>query len=795
MEQSTLDNLNVFVISINKNGIVEYINAFGVRILGYDIDEIIGKNWFENFLPPELRDEILPVSKLILSGEITMSSCYQNSVLTKDGKKVNLFWKNSILKDDFGNTVGHFSTGELIEDDDIRVKEDLIAFNFLHLISKSDSWMLAAINKDFEFINCNSDFKKTFECHLKTTLGSGLAVFSDNTDIKVKQELSAYINSCFDGKHLNKIYEIKCDKGETKYLSLEFFPLKETGSKIFAVLIIAKDETEQRINEYNLKISNRRLEALYKISKYKAKNQHDLLDYVLTHAISLTDSKIGYIYFYDEDKKILAINSWSKKVHKDCRIIDVHTTFELSKTGMWGDVVRDRKPLMVNDYSLEHPQARGTVEGHVELKKFLSIPVFKEDKIVAVIGVANKDEDYHIADQEQLDILMNSLWHIVEKQALYEELKVAKESAENANKLQTEFLQNMSHEIRTPLNGITGFVSLLAGDNVSPERREQFQQIIQNSSNQLMLIIEDLLEISRLEIEQVDLVESEINLNDLLVSLYTIFEATAKQQNIPLYIKKTLSNKSSIIISDIDMIERIFKVLIGNALKFTQQGYVEFGYRVEDKELILMVKDTGIGIVQDKQKIIFERFAQEDGSLTRSVGGLGLGLAIAKEYAYLLKGKICVESEKGNGSTFMVKVPFRQLYIESENVINNETEMQAYKKVLIVDDVETNYLYLEQIFLQISDKFRLFHAKNGLEAVDFMKENRDIDLIVMDIVMPVMDGIVATKLIKECCPEVPIIVQSAYTTEKAKAIEAGCDQFIAKPIEYDSFVKTINKLM
>jgi CheY-like chemotaxis protein len=338
------------------------------------------------------------------------------------------------------------------------------------------------------------------------------------------------------------------------------------------------------------------------------------------------------------------------------------------------------------------------------------------------------------------------------------------------------------------LNGINGFVELLANENTSKERKKQFVQIIQSSSNQLMIIIEDLLEISKLATKQIEPYMEDINLNDLVIKIYTKFEIEAKKQGLMVYLNKSLPDEKAIILADEDMLNRIFDVLLGNALKFTHKGYIEFGYSLSSENLILKVKDTGIGIAPEKQAIIFERFAQEDGSLTRSVGGLGLGLAIAREYAILLNGDIKVESIKGQGSTFYVHFPLSVFKTQlpefsSENIIT---------KILVVDDVETNYLYLEQILLDIQTKHEIFHTINGLEAVEFVRKNPETKLVIMDIVMPVMDGISATKLIKQEFPHIPVIIQSAYLTEKERAIQAGCDEFISKPISLSNFVKKIN---
>ena len=252
---------------------------------------------------------------------------------------------------------------------------------------------------------------------------------------------------------------------------------------------------------------------------------------------------------------------------------------------------------------------------------------------------------------------------ISDRVKIEEKLRLAKEKAEENDHLKTEFINNMSHEIRTPMNGIIGFAQFLNNPDLSREKQKYYISIIQNSGNQLMRIIDDILEISMLGTKQVKTIESKICLNNLFLELFSIFDIKAKENKTPLYFKKGLSDKESTIFVDESKLNKILSNLLENALKFTNIGFIEFGYNLietnHNAEIQIYVKDTGIGINPEKQAIIFERFTQEE-EISQNVGGLGLGLSIAKENAELIGGKITLESEKEKGSTFFITIPYKQ---------------------------------------------------------------------------------------------------------------------------------------
>ncbi len=379
------------------------------------------------------------------------------------------------------------------------------------------------------------------------------------------------------------------------------------------------------------------------------------------------------------------------------------------------------------------------------------------------------------------------------------ELIKAKEKAEESDRLKSAFLSNMSHEIRTPMNGILGFSKMLE-ENLESEKRIQYINYIHSSVNQLLNIINDIIDFSKIEASQLRLHVNEFDLNELMDDLYARFESERMAQgktNLALSVSTGLDNPDCFIQGDDLRIKQVLSNLLSNAIKFTHKGTIEFGYQLEDNDsLNLYVKDTGIGISEDKQNIIFEKFRQEDESFTRQYGGTGLGLAISKGLVELMGGEIGIKSEKNKGSLFYFTIPYNKAGVvgkEAKVTDSDEDYNWGNKTILIIEDDMLGCEYLKEIMEPTNVKILI--AENGLIAIDLIKSNPDIDLVLMDLRIPKMDGYTATSEIKKLRPKLPVIAQTANALpeDRIRAEEAGCDDFITKPINRKEFLLTVNK--
>ena len=375
---------------------------------------------------------------------------------------------------------------------------------------------------------------------------------------------------------------------------------------------------------------------------------------------------------------------------------------------------------------------------------------------------------------------------------LEKDLLEAKEKAEESDRLKSAFLANVSHEIRTPMNGIVGFAEMLLNSDLKKEKQEFYSKIIVENSKQLLTIVNDILDLSKIESNDLPINRKTVGLNQLMDELYAFYKPQMLNKPVSLHAEKGLADGQDCVLSDANRLKQILSNLVGNAIKFTQEGYVKFGYYLKNNNIVFYVEDTGIGIKESDHVKVFDRFWQAEMELTNHSGGTGLGLSICKKLVELLGGNIWVESVQKEGTTFFFSHPYVSMGKDaSEEKPVIEADSQLYT-ILIAEDEDVNYLYLKEILK--ADKRRILRTKNGQETIDLCKSDSSIALVLMDIKMPVLDGITATKRIKEFRPDLTILAQSAYALNEYKlnAFDAGCSEYFVKPIDSDLLIKRIH---
>jgi len=387
---------------------------------------------------------------------------------------------------------------------------------------------------------------------------------------------------------------------------------------------------------------------------------------------------------------------------------------------------------------------------------------------------------------------------ITEKYQTVLELIQAKEHAEESDRLKSAFLANMSHEIRTPMNGILGFSELLKEPGLTGEIQQEYIRIIEKSGARMLNIINDIVDISKIEASLMNLNLKDIDINEKMEFIYLFFKPQVEEKGMKFLFKNSLSAKEATIRTDSEKVYSILTNLVKNAIKYSKEGAIEFGYLKRDETLEFYIKDTGIGIPKERQKAIFERFVQADISDKMARQGAGLGLSISKAYVEMLGGKIWVESEEGIGSTFYFTLPYNA-EPEDKNVAakvvpeEDKTNQIKKLKILIAEDDETSEILITIMVKQFGTE--IIKARTGREAVELCRTHPDLDLVLMDIQIPDLNGHEATRQIRQFNKDVVIIAQTAFglSGDREKTIEVGCNDYIAKPILKDELLSLIQK--
>jgi len=779
------------IIMIDNRGLITFWNPSAEKIFGYEKSEVIGENLHKLIAPDQhLNSHYSAFSKFQKTGEgNAIGKIIEISALTKEGKEIDIELSLSAVKiKEEWNSLGVIRDITDRKKSEEIIKESEYCLSRAEKVSKQGNWKLNLNTK--EIIPSDG-------AQLIYGLDKNELTFDDIKNIPLPEYGEVLDKSLNDLITKNIPYNIEF---KIKRISdneiIDIHSIAEYDKKNNIVYGVIQDVTEQKQIESKLKEHQDRLiesQRIAKVGSWFIDFKNNWLNW----------SKECYSII-EIDENIIGENlrtALRNKIHPE-DVIELDTIFKKSFVTKEG-------------FTFEY---RAILENSIKIILLISEPILNSNN--ELIGTKGTIQD--ITEQKEREKIIKSISEELQEkneelnlqnkeyQKVSEALQIqnvellnAKYKAEESERLKSSFLANMSHEIRTPMNGILGFTSLLKDHNLSGEDQGKYINIIEKSGERLLNIINDIINISKIEAGHTDVYLSSTSLNDQLKYIKNFFKLEMEQKNLKFIFNEQESDEKDIINTDKEKLYAILTNLVKNAIKFTNDGSIEIGYKIKndfsfqyDEEYVeFFVKDTGIGVKKDHQQLIFERFRQSSESMNRQYEGSGLGLTITKAYVEILGGKIWVESEEEKGSTFYFTIPNNSTKKEEPFIMEKQTETPKIKnlKVLIAEDDNSSRLLLIEYIKNYSKD--ILEAENGSVAIDICKNDSDIDLILMDIQMPLINGMDATQEIRKFNKDIIIIAQSAFTLpgDKEKFINAGCNDYLSKPINNNKLLEMINK--
>ncbi len=566
--------------------------------------------------------------------------------------------------------------------------------------------------------------------------------------------------------------------------------------KVFGVI---RDITAQKAYEEQIKRKNQELAVLLEITLglLEKADKRIILKKILEGANRLVGLDTGAIYSTSADHLILeaTIPPLPDDFPDEFRYALLNNHPHIAKA------MKDGMPVVIPDIlNEEMTPEESIIVSQRNMRTLLYIPLIASGQKygIIILGTIGKIHNFSEHEIAICRTISNIASLALENSILINNLKSARDKAQESDKLKTAFLHNISHEIRTPLNAIIGFSGFLDQPDLTNTEKKKFIEIIHQSNNQLLNIINDIFNVSHIEAGQVLMKECLTEVVSLLKNLYIRFLPETERKGLEMKLElKNFPEDGCLINIDEGKLIQVLSNLLGNSIKFTSTGHITLGCIKEKEALLFFVEDSGIGIPESEHGRIFERFYQVEKSITRAYSGTGLGLSISDAYVRLMGGEIKIESVPGNGSNFSFKIPVK----EGIPPINEPTTKKVEYKdsglkmstILIAEDDMFSYQLLELLLRKMD--FRIIHAVDGKQAVNICRSDEKIDIILMDIKMPVMDGYTAAAEIKKLMPDLPIIAQTAYADfeERQKALTTGFTDFITKPVTKTNLFAVLEK--
>jgi len=908
----TLNSIGDAVIATDINGIITNINYIACQLTGWNCQEAIGKHMNDVFHIVQFETGKTiesPLEKVLRSGSI-IELANNTTLISRYGYKYQISDSAAPILNENKEIVGvvlvfrditrEYLNAKALSDSEKKYRE------LYHTLRDASH----AVDINGNITEYNHAFQKMLGYNSNEI--SNVKI-KDITPEKWWDFEKRIIEEQVKTKGYSQPYEKEYIKKDGTIFPVELttYLKKDEFNNHIGYWAFIRDITDRKQAEKISKLNFEGTRALLMLNQMTDSSLKEITNFALEKAVELTESKIGYLAFLNEDETILTMHAWSENAMKECAIIDKPIHYVVAETGLWGEAVRQRKAIITNDYNSESPWTKGTPDGHVAVLRHMNTPIFDDNKIVVVAGVGNKEEEYTEQDVEQLTLLMQGMWRMIERKRSEDELKIFKESLENStdaiamstpqgihyfqntafsdlfgsiseyppdtlyvdqttgkevfetimsgnvwsgevqmysrnkkileillraypvkdkngnitalvgihndisdrilaekelieaknkaeqsDKLKSVFLANVSHEIRTPMNAILGFLELLKEPGLKTELAHSYIDIVNQSGKRLLNTINDIIEISKIESGQSDVHITEVNTKDIMVFHYNMFRQLSRDKGLLLLLSDHLQGDKAVIQTDRHKLEGILTNLINNAIKFTHEGSIEIGNRLEEDYLLFYVKDTGMGIPEDRIEAVFDRFVQADTTTSRNHEGSGLGLSIISAYLEMLKGKIWVESEIGKGSTFYFTIPYVTAYNDHSkylSVSQGKKEKILKDTILIAEDDDLSFKLIETILQK--QGLKTIRVTNGEEAVGAVYDTSSIALAIIDISLKGMDGLEATRQIRLFNKKIPVFVMSAnaLNDENKQAKDAGCNEFISKPVDIKEFIVLLKK--
>jgi PAS domain S-box-containing protein len=733
-----------WIWEVDKSGLYKYSSPIVKNILGYEPDEIVNIKFFYDFFHPATREEFKNAALSAFSRKETFEN-FININIHKNGHEVILSTSGIPMLDNEGNLIGYRGVDTDITErkraEETIIQERRMLRTLIDnlpdpiYVQDKECRKVIANKADVENIGLSSEAEVLGKTDLELFPGKvGKRGYED--DMKI----------ILSGKPIFDLEEeFVSRQGVKRWLLTTKVPLYDKDMNISGLVGIGHDITERKRIDAELQQS-------YMFSQ------------------SLLNTIPFGMHIVDEFGKVLFQNN---------RFSRVFGEDALGKK-CW-ELYRDDKTQCI-----DCPLNQGITIGNTDFYEshgVLGNRIFE----ISHTGMIYQGK------KAMLEIFQD----ITERKENEEELIRAKEKAEESDKLKTAFLHNISHEIRTPMNAIVGFSALLGEPGVDDKSKKSYIDVIMQSSNHLLSIITDIVDISNIEANLIKTIKSEVSINSILKSLCNQFFPKSFEKRISLECETSLSKDDDLIVADKTKLTQILSNLISNALKFTEKGSINLRCMLRDNYLEFSVSDTGIGIPIQYHDKVFNRFYQVQNSDTRLYEGTGLGLAISKAYIELMGGKIWLSSEHGKGTTFFFTIPYERAVNQSfpvkERKGSDSFVFSSKRVILVAEDIESNFKLIKYFLTGANTE--ILHAYNGKEAVEKCLSNQSIDLVLMDIKMPVMDGYTAVKLIRENNIQIPIVAQTAYADDRDRAIECGCSGFISKPFDKKSLFKVLSEFI